>query len=263
MKAEDTPQIIEKAFVSIDTSKLAQLKSGSFWKEQFCAALNLIPCIGGALAQEIQTIGNYKDAELFRKLYVYIYNLADTNEYDRQKFSNDIEQKSRDDAGNVLMGMIDRMDNINKQKILANLTKARINDQISIEDFFRLSNMLEKIPYVDLESLPNYIEDYYDYSGVSELLYTTGVLQQSVIDANGEDRYILSKLGRLLLFHGLNIDVPANQQSTSRQINASNTIGFEEISKDEIDKMFQSKIDEIEYDKSDQGMFDLDLSKGK
>ena len=77
MKAEDTPQIIEKAFVSIDTSKLAQLKSGSFWKEQFCAALNLIPCVGGALAQEIQTIGNYKDAELFRKLYVYIYNLAD------------------------------------------------------------------------------------------------------------------------------------------------------------------------------------------
>lgn len=263
MKAEDTHKIVEKAFVSVDTSKLAPLKSGSFWKEQFCAALNLIPCIGGALAQEIQTIGNYKDAELFRKLYVYIYNLADTNEYDRQKFSNEIKQKSRDDAGNVLMGMIDRMDNINKQAILANLTKARIHGLISIEDFFRLSNMLERIPYVDLESLHNYIEDYYDPSGVSELLYSTGVLQQSVIDANGEDRYILSKLGRLLLIYGLNFDMPVKQQSTSKLINASNTIGFEEISKDEIEKMFQSKIDEIEYDKSDQGMFDLDLSKGK
>lgn len=84
MKAEDTPQIIEKAFVSIDTSKLAPLKRGSIWKEQFCVALNLILCVGGALAQEIQTIGKYKDADLFRKFYVYIYNLNDTDEYDRQ-----------------------------------------------------------------------------------------------------------------------------------------------------------------------------------
>lgn len=58
--------------------------------------------------------------------------------------------------------MIYCLDNINKQKNLANLTKARINGQISIEDFFRLSNMLERIPYVDLESLHNYIENYYD-----------------------------------------------------------------------------------------------------
>lgn len=78
MKAKDTPQIIEKAFVSIDTSKLAKLKSGSFWKEQFCAALNLIPCVGGALAQEKYT----KLINIYRILNDNAFKSQEQKQYD-------------------------------------------------------------------------------------------------------------------------------------------------------------------------------------
>lgn len=102
--------------------------------------------------------------------------------------------------------MIDRLDNINKQIILANLTKARINSDISIEDYFRLSSILERIPYVDFQFLPSYANANYDESGDTELLYATGVLQIAVIDANGNNKYILSELGRKLLQYGMMIN---------------------------------------------------------
>lgn len=44
--------------------------------------------------------------------------------------------------------------------------------------------MLERIPYVDLAKLELYNQDFYDDEGDSELLFATGVLQQSVIDAD-------------------------------------------------------------------------------
>lgn len=56
--------------------------------------------------------------------------------------------------------------------------------------------MLERIPYVDLVKLKLYLTDYYDKDGDSELLFATGVLQQSVIDANDDNKYVLSKLGK-------------------------------------------------------------------
>ena len=43
--------------------------------------------------------------------------------------------------------------------------------EISIEDFFRLSSMLERIPYVDLAKLELYNQDFYDDEGDSELLF--------------------------------------------------------------------------------------------
>ena len=157
MESEQIPDIIKKTFVDSDLSKSDYLKSKSFWKEQLYAVINLIPKYGGFIAKEIEVIidgiSNYKDKELFRKFTLYIYGIADTDISSRQKFSEEIEEKAKDSAGNVLMGMIDRLDNINKQTILANLTKSRINGDISVEVFFRLYTLLERIPYVDLKNL--------------------------------------------------------------------------------------------------------------
>ena len=67
--------------------------------------------------------------------------------------------------------------------------------------------MLERIPYVDLAKLELYNQDYYDDEGDSELLFATGALQQSVIDEEDGNKYVLSKLGRKLLKYGLRIEV--------------------------------------------------------
>ena len=41
------------------------------------ALVNLVPVFGGALAQEIQVMQNFKESEFFRKYTVYILGVAD------------------------------------------------------------------------------------------------------------------------------------------------------------------------------------------
>ena len=162
MNPNEMPYIVGNLVLSPDLDKLKPLKTSNVWKEQIKALINLIPGVGGAIAQEIQVIENYKTAEFFRKLTKYIFEISDTTVVERSKFSKEIEDTAHDYSGYVLLGMVDRLDNINKQTILANLTKARINSIISIEDYFRLSAILERVPYVDLEFLPLYQEPHYD-----------------------------------------------------------------------------------------------------
>lgn len=205
MKTEDISDFVSGLLVSPELSKLSPLKDKEFWKNQLKAALNLIPEFGGALAQELQNYENYKLSEFFRKFTAFILELTDVSVGERVKFSEEVQKKAEDMSGNVILGMVDRLDNINKQKIFANLTKARIHDFISIEDYFRLSSMLERIPYVDLTLLPHYKNPYYDESGDSELLYATGALEVHTIDYSGSNKYILSLLGEKLLFFGCGV----------------------------------------------------------
>lgn len=105
--------------------------------------------------------------------------------------------------------MIDRLDNINKGTVLTNLIHARTDDKISIDDFFRLVSILERIPYTDLDKLIAFNEPYYDNSGVTELLNVTGAIDVCVIDSNPDspNLYELTTLGRKLVQCGLKIDV--------------------------------------------------------
>lgn len=161
--------------------------------------------------------------------------------------------------------MVDRLDNINKEKVLANLVKAKVTYKISIEDFFRLSSMLERIPYVDLVKLKLYLNDYYDEDGDSELLFATGVLQQSVIDANDDNKYVLSKLGKKLLKYGLGIAVSDIQPKGTKVSNLTwNEIdGIEPIAEEEINRVIKEHNDKKNYEESDRAMFDYDVERGK
>ena len=170
------------------------------------ALVNLVPVFGGALAQEIQVMQNFKESEFFRKYTAYILGVADLPIQERKIFAEEIAQKARDSAGYLITGMVNRLDNINKEVILANLTRSRIDDKISIENFFRLASVLERIPYVDLVKLLSYQTPYYDANGDTELLNSTGVLRPVKLSEDG-DSYILSPLGVKLLSFGLNINI--------------------------------------------------------
>ena len=233
MNPNEIPTIVDNLLNSPDLDKLKPIKMGTIWTEQLKALINIIPGIGGAVAQEIQVIKDYKAAEFFRKFTAYILDLSDTTLEERAKFSKEIEETAQDYPGNVLLGMIDRLDNINKQSILANLTKARINEWISIEDYFRLSSMLERIPYVDLKLLPLYIDNYYDETGDTELLYATGALNLSILDPNDGNKYVLSQLGTKLLYYGMGIDLDVERRKGPE-------IALETISEEDIKQIIKS-----------------------
>ena len=105
-----------------------------FWKNQFKAALNLVPGVGGALAQELQNYEDFRLAEFFRKFTSFILELTEVSADDRVKFANEVQEKAEDMAGNVISGMVDRLDNINKEKILASLTKV-VDEALQWENY--------------------------------------------------------------------------------------------------------------------------------
>lgn len=233
MEAENISDVVSELIVNPELSKLSPLKGKVFWKNQLKAALNLIPCVGGALSQELQNYEDYKLNEFFRKFTSFILELSDVSVEDRVTFSEEVQKKAEDLSGNVILGMVDRLDNINKEKILANLTKARIHGFISIEDFFRLSTMLERISYVDMALLPRYKNPYYDESGDSELLYATGALMLASIDEKEGNKYILSILGEKMMTWGTQNSIEV-KRSSGTQVQ-----GFlESISEEEFNSIF-------------------------
>ena len=235
------------------------------WVDQLCAVVNLIPSVGGALAEQIKTItnavSNYQTSEFLRKFIVFIYELEGVDDEKRIEFLKELEDKSQDSSGHVMLSMIDGLDNINKQKILANLIRAKCEREISIEVFFRLESVLLRIPYVDLKQLPLYQTEYYDENGDSELLYSTGVLRPALYHQDG-DKYVLSPLGVNLMRYGLCLSVKEpNIKGTSTGIE------WEEISEapniEDVKDIVKKTIDEQKYQDSDQAMFDFDVLRGK
>lgn len=210
MTAEEISNIIEQPFYKeADLRKLNASATGTL-ADKMITFLKIFSC-ASSITEPIeatkQMFKDYKTGEFFRKFIRYIYGLVNTTLKERHEFAEEIREKAKDMPGNVIFGIVDRMDNINKEEMLAKLTIARINNMISIEDFFRLSSMLERIPYIDLTQLPYYKDPYYDESGDTELLYATGALKIHTINANETNKYVLSTLGANLLHYGCGIAI--------------------------------------------------------
>lgn len=212
MTEESLSKIVEQSLNSVELKKLQDVKDGSAKDQVFALFKLLSGDVVGAVESEMQAIGNYKEGEFFRKYVRFLYGLVDTTVEERHQFIEEVHEKAEDYSGNVIFGIVDRMDNINKEQILARLTVAKIHGWITIEEFFRLSSMLERIPYVDLKLLPKYKEPYYDESGDTELLFATGALEIHTIDYNGSNKYVLSVLGEKLLLFGCGVKLDMKRE---------------------------------------------------
>lgn len=152
-----------------------------------------------------------KNVQLYRlmkKMHKFIFMTNDTTLEEREKFMIEYTEKNKENGCEALFAVLERLDNVNKVNVLANLIKAKIRGGISIENFIRLTAILDRIPFSDLRELPKYTEDYFE-DGSTDILLSAGVLSATVLDANDTNKYRLNYLGALLLKYGLlqNIDV--------------------------------------------------------
>ena len=262
MTIDSLSEIVAKSLSIPDLSKLTATdrdKSQGHKK----AVASLIPYVGGAAAEELQMYYDYKDDEFFRKFVGYLMELKETTAEERNRFAQDVQEIAEDFSGNVICGMVDRLDNINKEKAFAKLTVARIHGLISIQDFFRLHSLLERIPYMDLKELPKYKEPFYDETGDTELLFATGALVIHTIDANESNKYILSALGEKLLLWGCGVNIEMEREKgTNIEVDTASEEDIEEIFHQQLAEA-QRKQEEKEYIESDRAMFDYDVLRGK
>lgn len=246
MDSSQIPIKLNDALLSDQYEQLAKIDKAKLVNDNLLGIVGCIPVIGAWVASAISGGFSYSDAVLFRKIVAFIFELKDTTKSDRSKFIKEIEESAKDVAGNVLCEMINRMDNINKAFVMANLMKARIRGEISIEEFFRLSVVCERIPYTDFRFLKEFEGEAMIDGGVTEILYASGALIQRTID-DEENHYTLSSSGRKLLKYGLSSEVNLEVKNAT----FIPTIGIEDI-----DRM-------ISQENDDQAMFDLDVSRGK
>ncbi len=96
MNTDKINKFVDETFTKVESTKLKPLSILKGWPEQLKAIANLIPTVGGALAQEIQVIQEYRDSEFFRKYTKFILGVADTTEKQREKFAEEITKKAED-----------------------------------------------------------------------------------------------------------------------------------------------------------------------
>jgi hypothetical protein len=245
MTIDSLSEIVAKSLSIPDLSKLTVTdrdKSQGHKK----AVASLIPYVGGAAAEELQMYYDYKDDEFFRKFVGYLMELKETTAEERNRFAQDVQEIAEDFSGNVICGMVDRLDNINKEKAFAKLTVARIHGLISIQDFFRLHSLLERIPYMDLKELPKYKEPFYDETGDTELLFATGALELDTIDTSGgSNKYKLSRLGSALLRWGFGIHLELEHgKGTNVDVPTMTPDEVEEIVKGNVEKAVPKVVNE-------------------
>ena len=120
---------------------------------------------------------NYQTYRLMKKIHRFIFLTHDTTIKERMKFLSEYTEKNKENGYEVLLSLLDRLDNTNKVNILTNLMKAKIKEEISIENFIRLCAVLERIPFPDINELSKYKDDYYE-KGSTDILLTSGVLSR-------------------------------------------------------------------------------------
>ncbi len=113
-----------------------------------------IPIIGSVL--KIYRAGaDIREAMFVRKLIRFLYCLHDVPENDRRKFVRkmDADPELKQELGEKLIIVLDRLDDLKKADLVAAALRARMNEQITLKDFHALMVVIDRIILV-------YMDDY-------------------------------------------------------------------------------------------------------
>lgn len=162
-------------------------------------------------------IVSIRDQFFAKKVLKFLLQIKDISATERQKFIDELEEKTGQKAGETLVVLLDRLDNIEKPLILSNLLKSKIKGEISLEKFLRLASILDRGFLPDLKKLCDFeLTNSVYHEDITEILFSLGLLYQAPItgivqtfdknlrEDNSVNEYKISGLGLDLLKYGLN-----------------------------------------------------------
>lgn len=180
-----------------------------------------------------ETYNAFKAYTFCKKTYSFIVTTKSIPRQALDDFFKEYSDYSGDDGYELLLSVIDKIDNTNKVKVIANLMKAKIAELISMEDFIRLISALQITPYVDLDKLSSYINGRKEGKD-SYSLQAAGLISQITYDAEGPGKFQLNDNGLLMVKYGLNIEV----KSFNREFTKIEGM-LKAMPAEDIDKMFE------------------------
>lgn len=127
------PVVLKGCLQHSDYSQIKGIEQKKLARDTGIGLINLFPVIRGFANSLIQSGISYSDSRLFRSCIRFIYGIKETSLEVREKFIKEVEEKSRDNAGNVICDILNRIYNINKAEVIANLMKA--NPSIEVQKY--------------------------------------------------------------------------------------------------------------------------------
>lgn len=164
----------------------------------------------GILMSAYNVTKNFQTYRLAKKIYKLIIGTSELTQQQKQDFIDEYTEVNKEDGAEVLLHVLDKLDNVNKVDILSSLLKNRVKGYLTMNDFVRLTESLQRISFVDINNLEKYKSENY-VAGESEQIYSSGLLYVSSISPNSNNKYRLSKLGWQMLKYGLNkkLNIPS------------------------------------------------------
>ncbi|MCB8817095.1 hypothetical protein [Desulfosporosinus shakirovi] len=114
--------------------------------------LKEIPIIG-TLSSIFKAGNSIRDIYFVRKILLFLCSLEDTSLDERQELLSKHTNTSQ--LGEKLIFILDRLDDIEKPKLIANLFKRYMNNEVNYVSFQRLAFIIEKCFIEDLKFLKN------------------------------------------------------------------------------------------------------------
>lgn len=186
-------------------TELGEVAIDSFLDE---GILKEIPVIG--IAAKVYSAGATISGKLFeRKVLKFLYELNRISLQNRDDFVAKIQNdpKHEKKVGEHLIILLERLDDMEKPKIIAKIFAEYIEDKIDFEMFLRLSSAVDRTLVSDLNRLKEFkTMQNYSYSAIS--LENVGLVYLAVISGGnydeegnqtGGNQYATSELGNTLL----------------------------------------------------------------
>lgn len=122
-----------------------------------------------------------------KKVLKFLFHLKDIPKNKREEFVKKLEDKKENKrAGETILSILERLDDVNKASIIGRLMRATILNHIGYHDFLRLSNIVDKVFFYDLIELKTKTKFTFE---VQDSLYKAGLLSQIFKDNNQWQEY--------------------------------------------------------------------------
>lgn len=173
---------------------------------------------GKLVKKIIKTSLNFRDKILMRNFFNYIFAIDKSLEQGVnllvKLFPND--EQGKKNAEKIVL-ILDRIDNEEKLKYIANATKSCVYQDITVEEFFRIVKIIDNSYFYDLVFLSDNITKKCLFKGnvTVHALTNLGLMMQCGIDCNESienQNYAFTKLGMLVDKYALSYDSEERQQ---------------------------------------------------
>ena len=214
---ENTESLEIKIIDEVGREKLSELTSDyaestlDFFTEN--EALKDIP-IFGTFFKIFKTVNNIKEQFFLKKLYKFLFHLKEIPLKNRIEFINNLEE-DKQKVGEKILILIDKLDDLDKPKMISNLFKATIEEKISYQEFLIISNAVSNSYINDLKELKREFVPY----DIQERLSHFGIFAISIdTDSTKRNSYKMNEID----------NIPTEKQITFQIMAKSNPLNFRE-----------------------------------